>query len=234
MTGPLVKDLEADGSATFHFIHGDIDTAPPPGFEDYFGNPPHVRFLDYEGTNSESVLLMKLREFQNLDSAEESMRDLIPAEHLPPASSISRMLARLYRIMEDEGPFQGVIGYSEGASVAATLLIDNQKKCASAGSSNPLQHAIFFAGWPPVAPEGHTLLLPSQVGQVITANTVHVLGAADPYLHGCMALYGICDETTAHIFDHGKGHIVVRDARTVKELSRLVRERMSTPMKEGV
>ncbi len=33
-----------------------------------------------------------------------------------------------------------------------------------------------------------------------------------------MALYNMCDEDTAELFDHGKGHTVPRDATTIKEL----------------
>jgi hypothetical protein len=33
-----------------------------------------------------------------------------------------------------------------------------------------------------------------------------------------MALYGMCDEDTAVLFDHGKGHTLPRDTRTINEL----------------
>jgi hypothetical protein len=34
-----------------------------------------------------------------------------------------------------------------------------------------------------------------------------------------MALFSVCDSETAEMFDHGKGHMVPRDAVTVKELA---------------
>jgi hypothetical protein len=38
-----------------------------------------------------------------------------------------------------------------------------------------------------------------------------------------MALYNVCDSDIAEIFDHGKGHMIPRDAVTVTELSSALR-----------
>lgn len=37
--------------------------------------------------------------------------------------SAQQALDYLYQIIEEEGPFDGIIGYSEGATVAATLIL---------------------------------------------------------------------------------------------------------------
>lgn len=52
--------------------------------------------------------------------------------------------------------------------------------------------------------------------------TCHIVGCKDPYIHGAMALYAMCDEDTATLFDHGKGHTVPRDGQTVKELAEAI------------
>jgi hypothetical protein len=70
---------------------------------------------------------------------------------------------------------------------------------------------------------GDTLLLSDEVGEIITISTFHVVGAPDPYLPGWMALYNVCDSDIAEIFDHGKGHMIPRDAVTVTELSSALR-----------
>lgn len=62
------------------------------------------------------------------------------------------------------------------------------------------------------------MLLADQSESVIDVPTLHVIGCNDPYILGAMALYNMCDEDTAEIFDHGKGHTVPRDRRTVHEL----------------
>lgn len=49
------------------------------------------------------------------------------------------------------------------------------------------------------------------------------VGSLDPYLHGSMALYNVCDPDTAYLFDHAKGHTIPRDKETVKELGDIIR-----------
>lgn len=43
-----------------------------------------------------------------------------------------------------------------------------------------------------------------------------------------MALFNVCDAEEARLFDHGKGHTLPRDPRTLKELGDVVREMMSS------
>jgi hypothetical protein len=43
-----------------------------------------------------------------------------------------------------------------------------------------------------------------------------------------MALFNICDQDTAVLFDHGKGHTLPRDAKTVKELGVTIREMIAS------
>lgn len=38
-----------------------------------------------------------------------------------------------------------------------------------------------------------------------------------------MALFGVCDDDTAVLFDHGKGHTVPRDAQTIQELAEVIK-----------
>jgi hypothetical protein len=80
---------------------------------------------------------------------------------------------------------------------------------------------MFFAGWPPLSLKGNncTVVLADESENVIDIPTFHVVGCNDPYIDGAMALYGLCDEDSAHLFDHGSGHFVPRDAQTLGELS---------------
>jgi hypothetical protein len=83
------------------------------------------------------------------------------------------------------------------------------------------QFAILFAGWPPVrvCPDGTIkCLLADECEEVIDVPTCHVVGCRDPYIHGSMALFSMCDEDKATLFDHGQGHSLPRDARTIREL----------------
>ena len=62
------------------------------------------------------------------------------------------------------------------------------------------------------------VLLADECEDVIDVPSLHIVGCSDPYILGAMALFNMCDEDSAELFDHGKGHTVPRDARTIQEL----------------
>lgn len=62
------------------------------------------------------------------------------------------------------------------------------------------------------------LVLADQAKGVIDIPTLHIVGCSDPYILGAVALYNMCERGSAEMFDHGKGHTVPRDARTIQEL----------------
>lgn len=65
-------------------------------------------------------------------------------------------------------------------------------------------------------------------------NGITVVGADDPYLHGSLALYNVCDEENAAFFDHGKGHTLPRDPRTIKELGDVIRSMLMDVSGSGI
>ena len=64
----------------------------------------------------------------------------------------------------------------------------------------------------------------SQSVRLPSAHHVDLVGSLDPYVHGSLALFNVCDPDTAYLFDHAKGHTLPRDKDTVKELGDVVRE----------
>jgi hypothetical protein len=94
-------------------------------------------------------------------------------------SSLSNQSAQdaldyLYGIMEEDGPFDGIIGYSEGATVAATLILHEQRRFETHGIPPMFKCALFFAGWPPMTPELDTLVLADESDLIITIPTCHI------------------------------------------------------------
>lgn len=62
------------------------------------------------------------------------------------------------------------------------------------------------------------VLLADQSQNILDIPTLHVVGCNDPYIAGAVALYNMCDQSSAELFDHGKGHTVPRDSKTIHEL----------------
>lgn len=160
--------------------------------------------------------------------------------------STNRAIQYLFDIMEREGPFDGIIGYSEGAIVAGTFLLAEQRRREKLGVAPQIKCAVFFAGWPPVDPATFSMVLSDESDVMIDIHTCHIskwpfwrlslvsiyqapltshnlVGSLDPYVAGSLALYNACEPDTAYLFDHGKGHTLPREKGVIKELADVIR-----------
>nr|POE88311.1 hydrolase fub4 [Quercus suber] len=83
------------------------------------------------------------------------MEGVAPAPHLcyykiVSTVEIAAAHEQIHEFVEDEGPFDGVIGFSQGAALAASLLLHQ----AMNGAERPMfNFAIFFAGNLPFSPD---------------------------------------------------------------------------------
>lgn len=221
---PLVNELESDGSASFRFINAPCEAVPPKGFEDFFGKPPYYRFIEPDEKETEDTdVLSRIRDFPECDTPEDTMRELFKEGVASSVLSTRRAVEFLLDIMEKEGPFEGIIGYSEGATMAGTLLLAEQELFEKTGRPPMIKCAVFFAGWPPLDPRTYSMVLSDESDTIINIHTCHIIGSLDPYVAGSMALYNTCEPDYAQIFDHGKGHTLPREKGVIKELGDVIR-----------
>jgi hypothetical protein len=125
---PLVRELRSDSTAELFFVNGPVPAYPPEGFEEFFGVGPYYRFMKPSASEEASGgdVLDRIRNFPKGATAEDQMRELMrggAATVLPEGNinnSAAEAMEYLYHIMEEDGPFDGIIGYSEGATVAGS------------------------------------------------------------------------------------------------------------------
>ena len=216
---PLIHSLESDGTATFHFTEGPTETSPPPGYEDFFGEAPHKCFQTGETFATFLPLILN----PTHPSLEESIYHF---KDYPSHEAVVEAIETLNHLLETEGPFDGILGFSEGSGVAATLLADHITKSRAAGKESSLKLGIFWGGVPPFLADGKRFYLPQTDGQIFDVRTIHVIGAMDPFLAAGMLLYNLCDPNRAILFDHGKGHQIVWEPKIVKSLVEEIREQI--------
>lgn len=156
------------------------------------------------------------------ETPEEAMR--VALKQLPDLkySQLGRAIEGIRETIDEEVDVEGIIGYCGGAMMAASFILDEQRRSREEGIEPRIKCAVFFSGWPP-ADSNTGLLLSDETEVVIDIPTCHVVGALDPMIHSAMALYNMCDPDRAEIFDHGQGHMVPREKRIVKELGQVVR-----------
>ncbi|KAI3002616.1 hypothetical protein CBS147346_5842 [Aspergillus niger] len=208
----------------FHFISGGNPATPPPESENYFGPPPHYRFVNYDGVGRAGDVLERIRQLPKGATAEDTMRVLSEEQEYMPGKSVKEALERLFGILDEHPEIDGILGYSEGATCSATLMVEEARRAQQEGRKSRLKYGIFIAGWPPVRFDGDrgSTLLADECEDMIDVPTCHIIGVNDPYVDGAMALYGVCDPDTAVMFDHGKGHTIPRDPKTLKELAEVI------------
>lgn len=123
--------------------------------------------------------------------------------------SCLKALNDLYRYIEIRGPFDGLIAFSQGTVLAATLLVGQALR---GGGKFPIKIAIFFSGNRPADPnllEGGVIsqLNPELVGEVINIPTVHVWGRVDKgELEFPPDLLRLCRKEVRETYEHEGGH----------------------------
>ncbi|KAH8588577.1 serine hydrolase-domain-containing protein [Bisporella sp. PMI_857] len=195
-----------------------------------------MRFLCLhgKGTNCE---IMKLQtralreklppsfEYEFIDGEEDSLppkgMDLIyPGPYLQYAScaeAVERTLAYLEEVIQEDGPYDGIIGFSQGAAVAARLILKHQEE--DPFGVQPFKLAVFlcsaglFYTDSTKEYEEH-METASKIG--IHMPTVHLIGDSDPHKPFGLGLIKLCSKGVSRIINYDMGHEIPRDKVVVE------------------
>jgi len=119
----------------------------------------------------------------------------------------------------EEGPFDGIIAFSEGAAVAADVILHQ----ARMRTAHPFKCAVFFCGAPPWDYGLQRYLLADESEERIGIPTVSVVGAKDQMKSAGVALYNVCEGEGAVLYEHLLGHLVPRSLMSKKAIVGAVR-----------
>lgn len=126
------------------------------------------------------------------------------------AESIAGALAQLDRYVKEEGPFDGAIGFSQGASIIASYLLQQSKEHPT--EPLPFQCAIFFSSARPFDTSSLTdgpvrWAEPEADRPLLRLPTAHLWGSEDSeYREGCQLLCAMCEDSQREVYIHGLGH----------------------------
>ncbi|KAF7553554.1 hypothetical protein G7Z17_g3560 [Cylindrodendrum hubeiense] len=143
------------------------------------------------------------------------------------ADTHRKSLELIREIIEEEGPFDACMGFSQGAALLASLILSHQD---SHPYSPPLFHlAVFICGssalnvsetdgtWSRVSPNDL-----EQQKRRIKIPTVHIIGSRDAAYKESMNLRDMCEPRNRLEYFHGSGHEVPRNVRVTGEMARVV------------
>ncbi|KAK9448144.1 serine hydrolase FSH [Limtongia smithiae] len=109
----------------------------------------------------------------------------------------------LTEYIRTEGPFVGVIGFSQGAALAAMLCTQITTLVPEHG---PLKFAVLYSGFRSPLPQHADMYTPP----ISTTPTLHVLGSVDTVVseERSIALWNACDSAARTMYRHPGGHFV--------------------------
>ncbi|KAH7199374.1 serine hydrolase FSH [Fusarium oxysporum] len=126
-------------------------------------------------------------------------------QKIPPAQTATNAIDNVLDIIADEGPFDGVVCFSQGAAITASVLAHYSKKNPLEPQTNLFKFAMFICGSKPFTYDGMNRI--DQCGKpVVQIPTAHVVGKKDQWYKESLGLFALCDAHSAKIYDHGQGH----------------------------
>lgn len=123
---------------------------------------------------------------------------------------MSQALAQLAHYISEEGPFDGVLGFSQGAILAATYLI--QFRLDYPSIPLPFKCAIFFSGGIPVDPQALdqgelSHIDPKVAGPLLRLPTANIWGRNDMvWPESSEVLCALCEDLNKNVYIHDEGH----------------------------
>ena len=125
--------------------------------------------------------------------------------------SVLEAIDDLAEWVTENGPFDGVMGFSQGASLAAMVLAR-----ARFANPSPFMFAVFICAGLPYCERtlrtGDLRFLRAEDGDgpVIHVPTAHIIGAKDPDVSSSRGLIDLCQAWGRAVVDHGGGHEIPR------------------------
>ncbi|KAB8234975.1 serine hydrolase FSH [Aspergillus alliaceus] len=135
----------------------------------------------------------------------------------------------LEEYIKEEGPFDGIIGFSMGATMALSWLVNWYRSRNGSGPNGaPFKVAIFFsnAGQPydhNALDEDRIAYLDfAQVGMVLDLPTAHIWGSADPHKGEAQRAVSFCNADKRSTFVHANGHEISSSAEDTVSISKII------------
>ena len=152
-----------------------------------------------------------------------------PREPELPRAHLAEAFEHTYQFIAEKGPFDVVMGFSQGAALAAAMIAHHEK--ANPGATPVFRAAVFLCGAAPWESSGVELIVPQPDVFPITIPTAHVVGKLDPLYSQGLKLFGLCEPSKAVLYDHGSKHMVPFDMKNTVEITRVIEETVAKAMR---
>jgi len=139
--------------------------------------------------------------------------------------TVSEAYELLYEIIKEEGPFDGVIGFSHGATLAFGFLAQHAKKNPYDASDALFRCGIFIGAIPPFRMnDAKNIIYDEGLQNSVRIPTLHVAGKNDFVYSHSIKLHALCNKQWTKLSVHNKGHEIPSDPKNVGALAEGIRE----------
>nr|A0A348HAY8.1 RecName: Full=Hydrolase phiM; AltName: Full=Phomoidride biosynthesis cluster protein M [fungal sp. ATCC 74256]BBG28510.1 putative DUF341 family protein [fungal sp. ATCC 74256] len=193
---------------------------------------PGLRILCLHGQGSNTEIMKaqlgpitKLLK-QNGVATFEWLEGTIPTEAGPGVSgvfedeqSIREACEDLEDYLEENGPYDGILGFSQGSTLLAEFLCDFARR--NPGNEPPCRCAIFMNGIPPyrMGDDEKPIIDYGLLEHFPSIPTLHVVGKKDFVYEYSTILQASTASAWATLIAHEKGHEISNDTRIVQKIN---------------
>ncbi|KAJ5123038.1 Serine hydrolase FSH [Penicillium atrosanguineum] len=145
-----------------------------------------------------------------------------PRSPAVPSAHLKEAFEHVLNIIATEGPFDAVMGFSQGAALASALIAHQAK--AHPEQPSLFRAAVFICGGAPWEGAGLNYIASQPDTYAINIPTANIVGKIDPLYPESMKLYQLCEPSKAAFYDHGSKHMVPFDMKNTEEMVRVIEE----------
>ncbi|KAJ5794583.1 DUF341 domain protein [Penicillium paradoxum] len=137
------------------------------------------------------------------------------------ATSLRNAYQLIDELIDEQGPFDGIMGFSQGGSLATSFLLYHMATCPSEPVELLFRFAIIICSGNPFDARGPKTRRyhPNEDMRRIPIPTAHIVGRKDDEHPRQLLLHRLCDNRRATVYDHGGGHEIPRHPSAVKGMS---------------
>jgi Serine hydrolase (FSH1) len=145
-----------------------------------------------------------------------------------PGSELTQAIEHTQQIIAEQGPFDVVLGFSQGAALGASLIVDHAK--THPGQPPLFRAAVFLCGATPWESSGLVQVQATPDTYPINIPTANVVGKQDFLYEQSMALYRLCEPSKATFYDHGSKHMIPFDLKNQQGMIKIIDETIAMAM----
>jgi len=127
----------------------------------------------------------------------------------------------LYQVVKNSGPYDGLLGFSQGGSLASSFLLHHMCHHPTQPVEAMFRFGIFICSGNPFDARGETTRRyhPDEDELRIDIPVANIVGSKDDEYVRQQLLYRLCNPQKAVLYDHGGGHEIPRNASAMKGMT---------------